>query len=292
MERCIFFGNLRRLKQNHFFKGYGRIYFGNEFCQRLIPGPEEVKQAVSFAGRRKLRFTLVTPYVTNAGLKKLSDILRTLPGKSFIEVVVNDWGVLDLINREFPRLVPVLGRLLTKQKRSPNLDLLLRRDLVAPGIIPDPSNPSGKYLLLQKKFPPAADFYYQGSNASSVPLLQKFLLSKKIARIELDNLVQGMRLRLPARGMAASVYLPYVYITTTFFCPTAAAFAQKGCLSRRPACRKQCRQYSFELAHPAFAGRLLYLKGNTQFYRNDRCDQRALKKMGINRIVYAPDLPF
>ena len=35
-----------------------RVYFGNEFCQRLIPGLDNVKEAVKAADDRKLKFTL------------------------------------------------------------------------------------------------------------------------------------------------------------------------------------------------------------------------------------------
>src|SRR5262249_27979740 len=37
------------------------------------------------------------------------------------EVVFSDWGVLHLLRREFPRLVPVQGRLLNKSLRDPRV---------------------------------------------------------------------------------------------------------------------------------------------------------------------------
>ncbi len=62
----------------------------------------------------------MTPFVTNRGLEQLEELLpvlaQTLPDA---EVVVNDWGVLQLLRSEYPELKPVLGRLLNKSKRGP-----------------------------------------------------------------------------------------------------------------------------------------------------------------------------
>ena len=42
-------------------------------------------------------------------------------GGGATEVVVNDWGVLRLVRREFPGLRPVLGRLMNKMMRDPRV---------------------------------------------------------------------------------------------------------------------------------------------------------------------------
>src|SRR5512139_3761028 len=99
-----------------------RLYFGNEFCQQLIPRPCNLEEVLDFAASEELGFTFLTPYVTDAGLRRLSDFLAivasALPGS---EVVFNDWGVLSMLQDNYPTLAPVMGRLLNKMKRGPRL---------------------------------------------------------------------------------------------------------------------------------------------------------------------------
>ena len=98
---------------------YRRVYFGDEFCERLLPNAGElagVMEQVADAGRF---FTLVTPYVTEAGLVQVAELLKMLPPAT--EVVFNDWGVFRLLRTEHPDLTPVMGRLLTKIKRGPRI---------------------------------------------------------------------------------------------------------------------------------------------------------------------------
>ena len=100
-----------------------RFYFGQEFCQRLLPTVPDLMRAVERAASRNLGFTLVTPFVTNAGMARVKELVRSLPDnfpEGLLEVVVNDWGVLSWLHRERPVLPLALGRLLVKQKRGPS----------------------------------------------------------------------------------------------------------------------------------------------------------------------------
>ena len=141
---------------------YTRLYYGNEFCQRLLPSVSEVKMAVGLARARKVDFSLVTPYVTDAGLERLRKLFSFLSGTGIpIEIIINDWGVLWTVVRDYPRLKPVLGRLLTKQKRCPTIPRLLRR---RPRVVcsRDPAAPGLLRVLAEKKLPAEADVYYKG----------------------------------------------------------------------------------------------------------------------------------
>lgn len=246
--------------------------------------------AVGLARARKVDFSLVTPYVTDAGLERLRKLFSFLSGTGIpIEIIINDWGVLWTVVRDYPRLKPVLGRLLTKQKRCPTIPRLLRR---RPRVVcsRDPAAPGLLRVLAEKKLPAEADVYYKGSNAGSVAVLQSYLLEEGVSRIELDNTLQGVMLGLVA-GMHASIYVPFVYITTTFYCPTAGCeVKQEDYLKIRP-CRKQCRRFTFTLRHKAM-NKVIYLKGNTQFYKNRLVALRKLEKNGVDRLVYQPALPF
>ncbi len=288
MEKATFITKINQLKYVN--KEYSRLYYGQEFCERLTPSLKDLKEVLSFVQKKGLDFTLVTPYVTNFGLGKLKPLLDWLMiRKTKCEIIVNDWGILRLVNREYLNLSPVLGRLLTKQKRGPSLIKLLKRQ-TQPRLIKDPQNPKIKYLIFQKKFPLDLDPYYKGSNVSSVPIIHDFLTSQRIRRIELDNTGQGLFFELPRDQISISVYLPYVYISTAFFCLAAGCDQNNEFFLKRKPCSRQCQKYVFKLRHKSLH-KLIYLKGNTHFYKNSRFQLKEWEKIGVDRVVYEPEIP-
>lgn len=120
MEQAIFITKTDNLKYVN--SKYSRLYFGNEFCERLFSSPEDLKIISDFVLEHRMNFSLVTPFLTNAGIKALKPYLEyTAANFSSPEVIVNDWGMLKLLRDEFSKIQPVLGRLLTKQKRGPRI---------------------------------------------------------------------------------------------------------------------------------------------------------------------------
>ncbi len=288
MERAIFITKISQLK---YVNGeYSRLYYGNEFCERLIPSARDLEETLSFIQKKRMDFTLVTPYITNFGLERLKPLLELLKNKKIeCESVINDWGVLNLVNRRYFNLTPVLGRLLTKQKRGPRLIKLLKRK-TRPRLIKDPRDPKIRHIVFQKKLPLDLDSYYKGSNTSSVPIIHDFLIRQHIRRIELDNTGQGLFLELPKDKISASVYLPYVYIATTFFCLTAGCDRKVKSLLKSKPCKEECQKYTFKLRHKSMP-KVIYLKGNSQFYKNTRFQAQEWQNLGIDRIVYEPQIP-
>jgi len=289
MEKAIFIARTQDLK--HLKAGYTRLYFGNEFCERLIPSLASVEEAVVYVKKHKLELSLVTPYITNDGLAKIEALFVLLKKKGIsCEIVFNDWGTLNLIGQRYPNFKPVLGRLLTKQKRGPTVIRLLQRKSKR-YIMPDRrGNPSSTRIIIEKKLPLSLDPYYKGANAASVPIIQQFLLSQGISRIELDNTQQGLLLELARGKISASVYFPYVYISTTFFCPSAGCDAKRKSFLKNKPCSRQCQRYIFTLRNRSFH-KVIFLKGNTHFYKNSKISYKALAKIGVNRVVYEPRLP-
>ena len=288
MEKAIFITKISQLK--YITAGYDRLYYGNEFCERLIPGPKHLRNILCYLKKRKLKFSLVTPYVTDKGLKKVELLLELLKSEKInCEIIINDFGVLNLINQKYLNLTPVLGRLLTKQKRGPRLIKLLKRN-VRLHFVKTQGNPKIKYCIIQKKLPPGVDPYYKGSNAGSVPVIHDFLISQRVRRIELDNTAHGLFLKLPKENISASLYLPYVYISTTFFCPTAGCNEKKKSLLKIKSCNKECQSFIFKLRHKTIP-RVIFLKGNTQFYKNTKVSLRQLKNAGVSRLVFQPEIP-
>ncbi len=261
MEKALFISSGKGLPRVD--PEYTRLYFGAEFCERLIPSRDEIRAAAGFAAEHKLGFTLVTPYVTDRGLDALAGVIDALPADvPAFEVVINDWGVLRMLRGRSRGMTFVLGRLLTKQKRDP------------------------RTAAAARCLPPQALGHFRESNVDTAEL-RGFLSDLGIRRVELDNTAGGIERQKDS--LPASLYVPFAYVTTTRFCPAASCTKQAVPLRSIAPCAFECRSYTFALRHGEMPGALL-LKGNTQFFRNDRLPDN-MEELNIDRIVYEPELP-
>ncbi len=262
MEKALYTLSLKDVKSAA--GRYSRVYFGAEFCQWRMPGPALAVKAYDLAREAGMDFTLMTPWVTDAGLKKVGAVLKSLVagGVDTFEVVVNDLGVLTLLKEQYSGLTPVLGRLLVKQKRCPRV----------PGImegLPD----AGREVYLRAG----------AEDKAAMHLLKGY----GVGRVELDNPLQGIEADLKSARLKGSIYTPYAYVTTTRNCP--ASFDGTGWQAYTGCKLKGCVKNVLVLANPAHDARLL-MRGNTQFVEN--YDLPAdLRKMGIDRIVQMEDVP-
>jgi hypothetical protein len=245
------------------------IYFGNEFCQKLIPSVSDVQKAFNTAISRELKFCLVTPYVTNGGLKRLDSLLKILNDQSTdCEIIVNDYGVLDLVRKEYKNLTPVLGRIMDKQDREPrnreigNIKQIVKRD-----------------------------------TQFNVPAYKNFLKASRAQRVEFDNSPSFKSLDLTKLETNASVYVPYGYITTGRICmmgslhqPIKTKFRVNG------KCEKECQLFSSFLYSPCLSKeQKLIGRGNTVFFINEIHQLNEVIKnhqqLGVNRLVFQPEIP-
>jgi hypothetical protein len=261
VERALFIAKKKNLK--YLNADYQRVYFGNEFCERLLPGAEALSAIRWEIADRGLLFTLVTPYVTETGIQKIARLLETLPAGS--EVVFNDWGVLRIIRQNFPALQPIQGRLLTKLKRGPRIAQFL------------------------DTLPPDALHHLRSTNLS-VPAYQQFLKKQTIKRVELDNPLQGLNLEGVPEDLQLSLYIPFAYVSTTRFCLVANCDIpeKKGMIGIFP-CHQECQKYTFYLNNPVMTT-LLIRKGNTLFFKNMKLPP-DIKETPIDRIVIQPEIP-
>jgi hypothetical protein len=260
-ENALFITQVENLKYlNPDFK---RVHFGVEFCERLLPSAAELRDMLAEVGGRGLPFTLVTPYVTEDGLRKVENLLGLLPGGT--EVVFNDWGVFRRMQESFPGLVPVLGRLLTKIKRGPRI------------------------MNFIDKLPKDALEHLRSTNLD-VPRYTRFLFDHNILRAELDNPLQGLNIRSVPPQLKLSLHIPFTYVSTTRFCLTANCDVseKKGFIGVFP-CGRQCRQYTFFLDNAAMTT-LLIRKGNTIFFRNAAVTD-DIRSSHIDRVIIAPEVP-
>ncbi len=96
------------------------LYFGSEFCEDRLPGPDEARAFCALARDRGLEPTLLTPLVTPRGLESVDRLLAALAAGGFEPAVAfNDWGVLGLLRERHPSLPRRAGRLMNRSSRDP-----------------------------------------------------------------------------------------------------------------------------------------------------------------------------
>jgi len=244
-------------------RAVARLHVGNEFCERLIPSPTMLKRAIGLADAAGLALTLATPSVPDTGLARLRRLFRLLPEGS--EAVVNDYGVLRLLARQFPALEPVAGRQLCK-------------------MIKDPRLPSEQWARLN---PPGL----------GAPVFEDILARFGVRRAELDVPPFARPTDLQAGGLALSVHAPFGYVLRGRVC-RIASLRLEGAAKFRPdqACRRECLRHACRLTRPADQDNCdleTFQRGNSIFYRHDARMRdamwRAVASGWIDRIVLAGD---
>ena len=273
MERAIHITKLENLERWNY--RYQRIYWGAEFCQNLIPEIEETEKVLRFVEDRNLSFTLVTPFVTERGLEKLEEIFEWLKAnRASCEIVVNDWGVLEMLRRDNGFFKIALGRLLTRQQRDPSIKKLLKKQLPTAVKTKD-----DKIIIYVHRVP--AKSYQTGIKKSYLnsKSAQDFLSRLGVERVELNNIIQG--LNVEGLYLRKSLYTPYINISTTRFCPMETKYQK---IYRINVCKKECQARYDELRNKGIS-KVIYKIGNTTFYRNPVKISGAIN-FGVDRIVY------
>ena len=132
----INFMSIREIKKrlwNNAFDKISGIYYWSDNCEYLTPTKIEIEKAIenfkefnkNFPPHKVRTFVLVTPYVWDKMLSRLEEWLKYLNDlkiKNPIEVIVNDFWVLNLINKKYKKLNICIGRLLHKQLKTPLID--------------------------------------------------------------------------------------------------------------------------------------------------------------------------
>ena len=235
-------------------EGYARIYFGAEFCPWLLPTPEAAERACRAAHSDGRTFTLVTPVLIEPVLPRLRSLLVAAASwlQAGDELLISDWGALDPARSLLPNIPVILGRTLSGQKRGPRiLDLELTAE--------------------QRAYFRQTRWHSRESAA--------LLAELGIARVELDNLLQGLAPLPP--GLRASVHHPYAMVTSGRHCPFREKMTDRDC----PApCGEVFTLSCDETVIPLLQG------GNTQFLRHDSLPT-DLAALAVDRLVCHPRLP-
>lgn len=251
-----------------------RVYFGVEVCERLIPDLENVKKALEICEKREMGFTFVTPYVGPLGIEKLRIIFDYLNEKEDIEIVINDFGVLNLIIEHFPNLNVVFGRLLNKLKRD-------IRFSVSGYEIED------KYFKNAKKI---LDNQHKTLQSSSfeVNIYKDFLRKSGVKRVGVDSVPQGININ--NWSFPVDLYWPWTYITSGRNCNIAGHIqSRKTAHSTDEPCFYQCKLYEFVFKSDK---RMLdSVQRGTALWMTTSSLYKELFKLKIDRLIYLPYIP-
>jgi hypothetical protein len=137
---------------------------------------------------------------------------------------------------------------------------------------------------------PKEDIEYYRSCSIDTPHYGRFLDENNIMRVEFDNLLQGIDIKLSNLNIQASLYIPYAYVTVTRFCLASSCdeHGKEDMVGIFP-CRKECQKYTFNLMNEIMNIPLIR-KGNTIFFKNDKIPEN-LNCNNINRLVIQPEVP-
>lgn len=234
--------------------GYQRLYFGAEFCSWALPPLKQIEAALCAARNVGLSFTLVTPILREETLSELHSLFTILSRQlqAGDEVVISDFGGLQLVRELLPQVDVVLGRTLSGQKRGPRIETV---ELSAE----------------------AREYFRQGSwySREAVKLLQE----QGIGRVELDNLLQGLA-PLPNQ-LRGTLHTPYAMVTSSRNCPFHRDKSGQRC---SVSCGEVFRLTTEQTEQP------LYQSGNSQFLKLIQIPEN-LSELGIDRLVEHPQLP-
>ncbi len=208
------------------------IYYGSDNCEYLIPYKKEIENAIEYFKEfnkkfppHKIRtFTLVTPYIWDIILEKLDESLEFLNNlniKNPIEIVVNDFWVLNLILKKYKNLQISFGRLIHKLLKTPLIDTYWYEVHPAWELI---KNKSEKEIKILREEIIKWQLKFYNSAEVSLDLYQNFLKKYKIKRVALDFMQNREELyKIKSEDeIWIDLYYPWALVFTGRLCDTSA----------------------------------------------------------------------
>lgn len=204
-----------------FNKEINRLYIGNEFCHNLFPKEELLFHMLQKAIKENLEVTLCFTYLRECYIEKNRLILEKVyqycrDNNKEIEIVINDWGSLKIIEDKKDYFTPVLGVLLNKRKKDP------------------------RYIYKKGYKENKETMGYNSLNSS---MFNKFLKGYGIERYEYESC--GYKINIP-KGKH-SLQMPFYVTNTSQYCPLNAVCksGQRGRQKLIKTCEKYCTDYVF-----------------------------------------------
>jgi hypothetical protein len=249
---------------NHklFKKDVNRLYIGNEFCHNLFPEVKLLMNMMEKAKQEELQITLCFTYMRDCYIEKTKDIIDKVyswcnENNKSIEIIVNDFGMLKLLEDKTDYLKLSLGVLLNKRKKDP-------RYIYKKGYM------ENKKLMAE--------------NSLNSSIFNGFLKECKIERYEYENC--GYRISI-AEGHN-SMHVPFYVTNTSQYCPLYAMCVSfdRGNQKLVDGCEKYCMDYVFAYPkHLKMVGRYNSLFAFDDTLLKDPKELKYYISNGIDRIV-------
>jgi len=238
------------------------IFIGNSFCAHQLPTLDKILATYEKAEREGICVTLCLPCMQESYLQDRMTLIEKLWGflerkNATMEVVVNDWGTMELLKEKTTRLIPVLGVLLNKRRKDPRMKY------------------QREYSRSQK-----APF----GNALS---LEAYRRRRKEEGIEIYSWeADGGTPDLP---MGINILqIPYYQTNTSQMCPLYAVCKEgnRGIQYEVENCPEFCKEYVLLYPkHLHLIGRFNSLFGMALETLQDSAFLKAYKESGLKRIV-------
>jgi len=216
LNKQHYFYDNRKLKK--IIKG---IYFGNSYCEHLLPEPIDVIKAYSYFRDIHHNFVYVFPPVSENKIDKAKEILDELKRLNIKEVVVNDFGLLQLAKDDFK---VILGINFTKTIKNVFLDSK------------EPLEISSIQQKQQKELISHLEY--------EIDLLREFYKNLNISRISIENKLYNLSFLEKKPLMYVDVYYPNSIISYSRSCDIAGVFNDKQTYFPVSYCKKFCLKTS------------------------------------------------
>ncbi len=224
---------IRELKKKYGWDVFNKIswiYYWSDNCEYLVAYEKEIIEAYdlflefnkNFPPHKPRTFTFVTPYVWDVmmeHLKKSLSYLNNINSKTQIEVVVNDFWVLRVINSEFKNLKPVFWRLIHKLLKTPLIDTFWYEVHPAWESI---KNKSSQEIQIQKDEIVKWQLKFYNSSEVSLELYQNFLNRNNVSRVALDFMEKREELYKSYNETWVDLYYPWALVFSWRLCDTSA----------------------------------------------------------------------
>lgn len=259
-EKAIFVND--SLIPFHSFADFEHFYIGDEFCERRLPSILTLKNMHNYYDRKDIKLTLATPYLTNEGIKKLTQILNFIAqgNVNLEEVVINDWGALRLLKDYNDRFRIVLGRILVsrylKEQHSKKF--------------------AQQHLRNDKKV---------GFHCLFPDSFLDFIKEQNIACLEFNSYyhLAITHKQVSKYGFKVHIYYPFIYLTTSRYCTCINGYRSYFRNSIEN-CNEDCKEYIAVITNRHFANGI-FIKGNAYFIKQEK-NLEDFNNLEVDRLIY------
>lgn len=297
------FETLREIKRKFWpdvFDKVSWIYYGSDNCEYLVPYKNEVEKAIDafiefnkkYPPHKVRTFVLVTPYVWDTMLRYLEETLEYLNNltiKNPIEVVVNDFWVLRLLEKKYTRLKPIFWRVMHKLLKTPLIDSSGYDVHPAGELI---KNKPAREIEKMKEEIVKWQLRFYRSSEWTLPQFQTFLKNHSVERVTLDFMEKKEELYDTSRygDLWIDLYYPWALIFTGRLCDTSAIENPgKWYYATDEICPRTCNRYDIFYKIQTSYYQMLQ-RGNAAYRSEVNLDYLpdSFSKNINNRFVYAP----